>query len=141
LNVAEASAILIWAIDAFDLVTARLAAYEAARDAGNEPDAFQVTLAEARERLLRRGIDWLNNRFDELEPGEENIDVPLGLFRRMGSDITAETGVSIKMSANALDPSRIPVRMSFGTRPPPLDPVSPNDEPWRFGAPGFAVSG
>ena len=141
LDVANAQLILLWATEARDLVTARLAAYEAASAAGNEPSAFEVALAEARAALLRRGIDWLNTRFDELDVDAESIDVPVGLFRRMATDITAETGISIQMSANMRAGSPLGFHVSFGTQPPPLDLVSPNDEPWRFGAAGFPVAG
>lgn len=135
---AAALDILLLAIQAFDLVTARIDLYRAQGDDISEPDAIQLLLAETREAFLRRGIDFLNRQFDELQPGQEKIRVPAGLMRRVEKGIEAETGISVMLLSSQTAPARFGVNFSFLTWPSEGDEVSPALEPWRFRAAGFA---
>ena len=141
IDVAQARDILLFAIQAFDLVTARIAAYEAQGQDLSEPDALQLAIAQARETFLRRGIDFLNREFDQLNANENKIRVPVGLFRQVGAGIQAETGVPLRMSTFPRERDRPGIKFSFSARPAPGPIVSPNNEPWRFHAAGFSPTG
>lgn len=138
LDIGAARDILFFALEAFDIVTARIAAYEAQDDELSEPDAVQLLLARAREDFLRRGIEFLSRQFDQLEAGQEKIRVPVGLMRQVERGIETELGIPAMLMSKASAPPRIGFTISLGHRPPPSPEVSPNDEPWRYGAAGFA---
>ncbi len=138
ISIPDARDILFFALEAFDLVTARIAAYEAQGDELSEPDAVQLLLAEAREAFLRRGIDFLNREFDQLIAGQDKIHVPLGLIRQVEKGIEAETGVPSMLMSQLHKPRAVGANFSFGLRPPPSNEVSPNNETWQFVAAGFA---
>ncbi len=137
--IADARSILFFAIEAFDLVTARIAQYESQGDSLSEPDAVQLLLAQGREEFLRRGIDFLSGQFDQLEAGTKKMRVPVGLMNRVESSIESETGISTKLMSSAPRLHRPTVNWFLSSRPPQFHPVSPNDEPWRFAAAGFVA--
>lgn len=129
--------IFMLALDAFDLITARIAAYEAQGEEISEPDELQLLIARGREALLQRGIDWLEREFAQMEPGQKKIRVPVGLMRGTAEAASAETGVPLRMSALSDGMHGIGVEFDWGNRPKGFDGVSPNDEPWRYAAAGF----
>lgn len=114
---ADAMSLLMLAIDAFDLITARIAAYEAQGEEISEPDAFQLRLAQARERFLDLGIQFLEDQFAQIAPGERNIRVPVGLMRRTAEAASAETGIPLRMSGIGNDPRAIGLGFQFANAP------------------------
>ena len=142
IDVAQARDILMFALEAFDLVTARIALYKAQNEDISEPDALQLALAEARERWLRRGIDFLDEQFAQMADGQQKIRVPVGLMRRTTQGINSEMGVNLRISYDTPDAWPLPlpsvrtahsvgVDFSFGTSPAPLARVATGNQEWR----------
>ncbi len=115
----EAMNLLMLAIDAFDLITARIAAYEAQGEDISEPDAFQLRLALASERFLDLGIQYIEDQLAQLAPGEQKIRVPVGLMRRTAEAASAETGIPLRMSRIGQQRPSIGFEWTFASNPLP----------------------
>ena len=133
-NVREA---WLFALEALDLIIVRIAAYEALGEDISPPDALELAIAEARETLLRRAIDYIDRQFEQMAPGTKKIRLPVGLFRELGTAVTAETGKTMKISAVFGDVRPIGINIALRAHPEETGGVSPNDLPWNFAAAGF----